>query len=136
MNHVAIVLKQLREKADKVKGELAGIEAAIVALGGTVGSTAAPKGRRNRKAVATASTTTTTASRAPRVRNRAGNGADSPELIAALKAISERTDIHGIQKAQESRKVRAAFKRGDAVAPAHARPEGAVLGEAASAELS
>lgn len=136
MNHVAIVLKQLREKADKVRGELAGIEAAIVALGGTVSSTAAPKARsRNRKAAATASTTTTTASRAPRVRTKA-NGADSPELIAALKAISERTDIHGIQKAQESRKVRAAFKRGDAVAPAHARPEGAVLGEAASAELS
>lgn len=134
MNHKAIVAKQLNEELVSLRARLAVVEAGILALGGTVThADAVPKRSRNRKAVAGASTTTSTASRAPRVRARA-NGADSPELIAALKAISERTDIHGIQKAQESRKVRAAFKRGDSVAAPSHRPEGAVLGEAAAAE--
>lgn len=134
MNHRAIVAKQLNEELVSLRARIAVVEAGIKALGGTVNTDTAPKARGRRKAVAGASTTTTTASRAPRVRTRA-DGADSPELIAALKAISERTDIHGIQKAQESRKVRAKFKRGESVAAPVHRPEGAVLGEAAAAEV-
>lgn len=133
MNHRAIVAKQLNEELVTLRARLAVVEAGILALGGTVAdANVAPKARVRRKGAAGASTTTTTASRAPRVRASRSNAGDPPELVAQLKAISEDESLHGIQKAQASRKARAAFKRGDAVAPQ--RSEGAILGEAAAAE--
>lgn len=133
MNHRAIVAKQLNEELVTLRARLAVVEAGILALGGTVANVDAPaKTRRNRSAGKAGTASATTAVRAPRVRNRAGNAGDPPELIAQLKAISEDESLHGIQKAQASRKARAAFKRGD-VTPVR---EGAILSEAASAELS
>lgn len=131
MNHRAIVAKQLNEELVTLRARLAVVEAGILALGGTVTNVDAPA-RRVRNARGKLQAATAAAPRPARVRNRAGNAGDPPELVAQLKAISEDASLHGIQKAQASRKARAAFKRGDAVAPQ--RSEGAILGEAAAAE--
>jgi len=122
VNHRAIVLKQYQDKAAKLRAELADTETAIRVLGGTVGNSvpSSPK-RRSRGKQAPA---------APRVRKPAPGAPVGPQLQAELDAIKANPKLSPIQKAQESWKARLAAAKG---AQTPARPEGAVLSEAAAA---
>lgn len=105
------------------------MEAGIKALGGTVTTDAAPKGRRRRTTTGASASAGPAVPRRTRSRSNGNAGADDPALIEKLKVISADESLTPIQKAQASRKARAAFKRGES-APASA--PGAVLGEAAA----
>lgn len=123
MNHIAIVVSQLKHKAERLRAELAGVESAIKALGGTVGGGVPSSQKRRSRGKGAAPATRT---RAPR--KQAANGELLPPALAAeLAAIKADASLSPIQKAQASRKARLA------AAKAPVRPEGAVLSEAAAA---
>jgi len=125
MNHRAIVLKQYQDKATKLRAELADTETAIRVLGGTVGSgVSSSQAGRNGGGKG---------KQAKRVRNRSKSAANEnlPAALAAeLVRIKADAGLSPIQKAQASRKARATY-RANATAN-KAKPEGAVLGEAAA----
>lgn len=122
MNTIAIALKALVTKRDAAQEQVNGLNLAIKALGGS-----------------TVAKTVAAGTAAPRTRKPRGPGAPvGPELQAKLDAIKADTSLTPIQKAQASRKARfeASKVNGEAptAPPKVKRPEGAVLGEAASAD--
>lgn len=124
MNTTQIAIKALTAKRDAAQAQVNNLNIAISALSDkAVPGNPSIQNRRRRVGKGAGAT------QPRKPAKSAANGADSPELQSKLRAISARTDLTPIQKAQESRKVRAQFKHNTPT-----RPEGAVLGEAAAAE--
>lgn len=115
MNHKAIVLKQLSDEIARTREHLATLEAGVKALNGNA-KAAIPVVQKRRTRVRKTQKATAAAKPA-----QTAPVEDSAALQAKLAAISARTDLTPIQKAQESRKVRLAMRK---------VTEGAVLAEA------
>lgn len=121
MNHKAIVVKQMNEEAAQLRTRLAELEAGIRVLGGVSKAPASPVQRRRGPGKASGAKTASTP------RKQAVNGPVPPLLQAEIDRIKADPKLKGIQVAQAVRKAKVAFYKA-----APARPEGAVLSEAAA----
>lgn len=109
MNHKLIVVTQLKAQATKLETELAGVNAAILALGGTI--TGPGKGAGKAKA------------------GRGGWPKGKPRGKRKTSVADPVSGLTPIQKAQAVRRANIAARK----ANANAATAGASLGEAASA---